>query len=775
MSVNNRGFEPRISSERLRAITDASRKEYAGLASKIVELGKRNNAAALFTVVSSILSMGPAGQALEVTHGTGPAKTEHLAYHLWPLFEGSEQRRFPPASDIQQCLDILEDAISSYLIAFAEINQQENREESLLSSAMRMNAAVVRGSAFPEQTTEEILGVQGRYANWLEHRCGIAPGVAIDAIWAIVRAHEKAANAVHNLCRARGDALGSQWLQARKRKAEKRTAEEEQLVVAFSTFKDAQIAGFIDGYEQAIVDSLPVSLVQIREAVPAFSNAHLNALVNLVGLTEPARREMSEPQQVSHRPVYVLPSGKLLAFCVSSAMDALWAAFESIAASDRTFYDEKYAPTKGKWLEEKVADCLARVFPNEAIATGLRYPDPDNPGGEAELDCLVEWGPFVVVCEMKSVNLHQASLLGRIKPLTSDVRKAIGKPFQQALRARHYIEQSKQARFRTSNGTTRILTRDQLSRIYCVTISQHHLSGLSADLRMLDCLHGKKISAYPYSVCLADLDVITRFCEVPEVFLHYLVKRLELTHTGPRVNADEQDIFMAYLASRLLPENLNLPDFSNNKVRGLSFVGWRGEVDVYFQWLRGEAKTKPSIGLKVPEEIRLLLRMLRDRKDPAARWIAVSLLGLPNQTMAAISGFMMNLVSQPLSNDVFRTQGLQVGDTTICLCGCTKALAEEIKDRIIVRTNLEKYRRQTLKAMGVSFLTDGHTNLMLHTVLWLEGPWEFNQEMEDLSSSIRFAVAPGTAMPPRNDLCCCGSGKKFKKCCLRWLERGRQA
>lgn len=771
VSVMRPDTVPHLTRDQLRALAEASQRQYTQLTSQIVEIGKRTNTEALFTVVVVILLTKPVGDGREVGHETGPVKTEHLAYHLWPLLPEADKRPFPSPDDIQSCLDLLDQAIEQYVVALAESDRDQGDKQDQVASTLRGHTAIVRGSAFPEQTAEEILAVQGRFSTWFEGKCAVTPELAVKALWAIVRAHEVAVNRIRSQCRERGAALRHEWLRARGKPPMLRTPDEAAILDALPTAKDAYKAGFIRDHERALAESVPVTASQVCEAVPSLSRDHMDALIRLIGLTERTRQKMSHPLAAKDCPIWVFPSGRLLAFCVSSAMDALWDAFETVAATDREFYDRHYVPAKGKWLEEKVADCLLRVFPSEVISTNLRYPDPDQEGGEAELDCLVEWGPFILICEMKSVTLQKRSLLGEIGPLRSSVRRAIGRPFEQAARAQRFIESHERAHFRTSEGRDRVITKSELSRIFCVAVSQHHLGGLSSDLKTLSCLSHTTIPAYPYSVCLADLDTITRLSEVPEVFLHYLAKRIDLHRIEPQVHADEMDLFMAYLETRLLHENLGFPDLEKEKIGGMSLVGWSVNLDVYYQWLRHEITAKPDIALRIPEEIRLLLLMLRERKDTAARWISVSLLGFSNSTLTSISSFIANLLSQPLRDDVFRTEGLQAGNIAICLCGCREAQTSAIGERIAIRTEVEKYRRKTPKAMGVSFTANG-PGIALHTVVWLEGPWESDPALEKLSNSIRHAVIPRNQLPDRNELCSCGSGKKFKKCCLRWVANG---
>jgi hypothetical protein len=64
---------------------------------------------------------------------------------------------------------------------------------------------------------------------------------------------------------------------------------------------------------------------------------------------------------------------------------------------------------------------------------------------------------------------------------------------------------------------------------------------------------------------------------------------------------------------------------------------------------------------------------------------------------------------------------------------------------------------------------------LIECASWLEGPWEPDEKMERLiEAEPPFMPALGQKLPGRNEPCLCGSGKKFKKCCLlRFKTEGK--
>jgi hypothetical protein len=55
--------------------------------------------------------------------------------------------------------------------------------------------------------------------------------------------------------------------------------------------------------------------------------------------------------------------------------------------------------------------------------------------------------------------------------------------------------------------------------------------------------------------------------------------------------------------------------------------------------------------------------------------------------------------------------------------------------------------------------------------IWVEWPWQYDEGMEKaIEAEPPFIPAPGQKLPGRNEPCICGSGKKFKKCCLPRID-----
>jgi hypothetical protein len=97
----------------------------------------------------------------------------------------------------------------------------------------------------------------------------------------------------------------------------------------------------------------------------------------------------------------------------------------------------------------------------------------------------------------------------------------------------------------------------------------------------------------------------------------------------------------------------------------------------------------------------------------------------------------------------------------------------ELKDRTILRTEVEKYRRKLNKSIGIGILcNDIFKKSIFNNAQYIEYEWEEDKDIENLiDNEPVFIPVAGSKLPGRNEPYICGSGVKYKKCCLRKIEK----
>jgi hypothetical protein len=419
---------------------------------------------------------------------------------------------------------------------------------------------------------------------------------------------------------------------------------------------------------------------------------------------------------------------------------------------------------------------LRRIFPAAHLFTSLTYPDPDKPGGEAELDTAVFWPPFLLVGEVKGKQFRPRSRTGDPARLRDDLRANIEEAFTQAARAMRYIEGVDVARF-TERTSGRVLEvrRGDLQRIFPVSVTLHHFAGLTTQLALLKNIGLFKSSAYPWSVSLGDLDIITRFAGTPDVFLHYIQRRLDLQRSEKNIMADELDLFGTYLDSRLHPSQFWESTTEDGRAPTLFMISGGSErFDEWHEAELGRREKHPDIKLDFPPRLTEVLRELRLREDDASRWIAFALLDLSPGSVSQLEKDLAEVRRHAEPGTRLPRATLKDGDVTVSIIACNGLSAEELRRQAVFRINLEKYRLRTSASLLIA-IDVLNQQQPFEFALWAEGPWKREEIFEKFLADDKPTAIISDHVPGRNEPCPCGSGKKFKKCCIGKVQLERRS
>jgi hypothetical protein len=727
---------------------------------KIESIAQSVDATKLFMAVAASMSFGPAEAMTEANFGIVPVKLELLAYYLYPFFGKCNKSMTPCQTN--ECLKAIDTLSHSY--GWAEFYGAGHEEDPIarVVNDVQARARIVRGSAYPEQTSREIEEIQGKFEGWFSKKLQIGPIRAVRILESIHRCMEDKFNVQLPEIKKHANEFGSEWEKANKKRG-KKTKDEQLMLRTFVNKNSAQWYGYIERLNEVAFEAVAVGLSDITDIEPRVTEQEWEGLIRLIGFTIEDRKGMADPVEVSKKPLFVLPNNKVFFVDGSHILDLLWVRFENAAKTC-----QKYQKHKSEWLEKKIAEYLSKMFPFKNIYKNLTYPNPDkNDGSIAEIDFVIEWGPFLVLIEAKAKQFRMESQLGDAGRLRTDIKANIEDAFEQARRAVRYIEKNHTPKFmETTTGRDLVIDKNNVQRIYLLTVSQHYLAGLATDLAALKSLELFKDDEYPISLCLADIEIISEFCDGPDVFLHYIERRLATQKKQVFVCTDEIDFFGAYLDTRLRIEDRFLKK-GERRPNWINLGPWSNEFDDWMRYKRGHISEPPSIKLEVPDEVhQILVELRRNDNDNAAKWIAFALLDMSDNGLRMIAKIIRQLRTDELTRGKFRRLVVQDGDTVISFTASLDLPKSLLHKRTAERAIVEKYRRKALKSISFGIMVLDAKPFECAT--WAEGPWEPDEKMEKLvEAEPPFVPAPGQKLPGRNDPCVCGSGKKFKKCCLR--------
>lgn len=489
------------------------------------------------------------------------------------------------------------------------------------------------------------------------------------------------------------------------------------------------------------------------------------SLLSLIGIS----KEKCHPiNDIQYYPLFQIGRESVL-ITQNSALDAVLYHIDNMI---RREYREKFKKHKSNYTENMTFDSLCRIFSENNVYRNLSYPDPTKNGNRstAELDIAVKYGRFLILCEIKSKQLREESLSGDPAKLRSDLKANIEDSFRQALRAIKYIESVRIAEFKEIKGqrTLQIETGD-IDKIYIISACYEPLSDIGTRLN-----HSQELSLfadknYPFSISINDLEVISHVSIYPSSLLHYIERRLDILRDSAEWHGDELDLFPAYLDSRLLQSNLGLPN--DKPINMLSFSGYSG----VFEDLEGFYGENPhqalkKLSLRLPEGVEELFEELRNTNNDDAKSILFKLHEFNNETLYKIVTAIKKLKTEQIPNGQFRRLFFQDGDCAINIVGTTFEGHESLSLKTQQRLLFEKYRSKRNKS--VAFAVNTRTSKLIEFAQYIESEWILDEEMEQLlAEDNRGVMGISGKRPGRNEKCLCGSGKKFKKCCLPLIEQ----
>jgi len=735
-----------------------ARNEAADAQKQLDSLARAYSPEHLFAATVTLMVADPEGSASELTHGSVPSKIERLAYHLWrSTAPGTE---VPTGEAVQEALQTVNCLAHQSIISQTFDPDRSKDDLDRLILRLSIDAQIIRGSAYPEQTSEEICEIAGFFEDWFDQQLGQRPRQLVATLWAIWWATNlKINNWLHTVFEEAKSSAKAIRIAANRR----RRSDESGLRDPKQVYRDTALSR-ITPEAYSVIPLSRLGCVLPDGLHP--SEELWEVLISLIGLRPTDAVGAEDFLVCRRRPMFVFRDGRVLFVDLPNGLDCLWDSLDAYARTDDHFYNA-FQKRKADWLEEKMVGCFYRVFGEEHVFRGLTYPDPDKPGQKAtaELDAAIHWGPFLVLVEAKARQFRLEGQLGHVGRLRTDLKANVADAFEQATRAQRYLASVGEACFREDKGG-RVLraSMEKLQRVYLVTVSLHLLGNAINRLANLQVLGMFAAGEYPWAVSLADLDIITQFVEGPDVFLHYLERRREVERSDVFSTSDDIDLFGAYLKTRLHPSAFPKKRKGNQYIM---LTGFQTPFDEWMEYRRGTRPGPPDIHLEVPETIRAVLQELRTRRnDDGARWIAFALLGLSPSQLAVVAEGIERARSQIPKPGMYHRSAVDLDDFAVSITVTADRPLDELSRRTQIRTAVEKYRRKVSRGIGFGIHLR-HQDKPFDSCVWVEGGWEPEPEMERLlETEPPFVPASGQKLPGRNAPCVCGSGKKFKKCCL---------
>jgi hypothetical protein len=282
-----------------------------------------------------------------------------------------------------------------------------------------------------------------------------------------------------------------------------------------------------------------------------------------------------------------------------------------LRAADPEYWEHKFLKARDDYLEAETARLLQQALPSAEVLREVEYPLAS--GDKAEADIVVLCDDALLVVECKAGRLDPATERGAKLRMISDLEATIAGGLKQAERF---------ARELAARGTM-VVTDGKTKRTLTLEVGRfRHLMQVNVTLDLINVaatqlwqLHAAGLTGAverAWSVSLNDLRVITDILDQPAVFLHYLLRRLDV-NVIRRVQArDELDYLMHYVRQGLFFREGNAPKDSEE----IMLSGFTEVLDQYYRRVQGltDKGDKPTVALGILTQ--QVITLLQTQRPP---------------------------------------------------------------------------------------------------------------------------------------------------------------
>ncbi|MFM0667461.1 YecA family protein [Paraburkholderia sediminicola] len=468
---------------------------------------------------------------------------------------------------------------------------------------------------------------------------------------------------------------------------------------------------------------------------------------------------------ITATPLLRMPSGEFLSLQTYSLAEAIYEA---------PFYwmtqDKAYLPTltknRGDFTETFVAERLGLVFGAEHVHLNVDIFE-SKAAKMSDIDVLVIWGNRAIVVQAKSKRLTQEARKGNDLVIRDDFKKAVQAAYDQgATCAKCLLD--KRYRIVASDGSEIALPQN-IAEIYLLCVVSDHYPALSFQARQF--LQTESIDRVqaPLVMDVFAIDAMTEMLQAPLQFLSYINRRAN--YAEQLLASQELTILGYHLKQNLWVEsNIGLMHLADDFSAGLDLAMAVRRVGV-----EGAATPDGVLTRFRGTTIGRVVKEIEARPESATIDLGFMLLAMSEQAVTEMSRVIDRLAARTRSDGQIHDATFAFKDDSGITFHCTDEPTHVAGSRLKSHCQLRKYKEKAERWFGLCISSKGPD---VRFGVSLTYPWTEDVGMDERTQEMSAPMPIDRALSAilgghgrakkvgRNDPCPCGSGSKYKKCCL---------
>lgn len=470
---------------------------------------------------------------------------------------------------------------------------------------------------------------------------------------------------------------------------------------------------------------------------------------------------------------FIKINDRFYCFDIHSLFDHFYRQIEKKVFAHSELKKQQWIKTRKDVSEALPLNYFKVILPSSHVIQEAYYKWNTGDGAQkqwCEADALIIYDDHLFIIEVKAGAFTYTSPADDLPAYVQSLKNLVQSPVKQGQRFLDYLNSADEVSIydKNHNEVYKIKKSNYRSITLCA-ITQDPFTEIAAQIQHLANIGVEIGSAPVWSLSIDDLRVYADIFVHPLEFLHYVKQRMRAFNSQLLKLDDELDHLGLYLKHNNYAQYA--AEMVGTNLTGLNFIGYRDEIDKYFHdRLIGN---ESSIGLvqDMPYRLEELTELLNRMENIGRSKVADYLLDISsewrNNIFQDIENELKALPSRmprPLSShgDV----RLTVFPWSIPDSPADKALALD-HTRALMLLNDENDR------LLIELIYSGADQLSSISWEFLEFeniPPEDIERLKIKAEKIRELrvnrAKTDFGKIGRNDSCPCGSGKKYKKCCL---------
>lgn len=523
-----------------------------------------------------------------------------------------------------------------------------------------------------------------------------------------------------------------------------------------STAADAQPETWLPAFEFSL-DEVSFRGGVAQDVVGAFFSAFVYSGDNA------AFKEVGDFNEVAARPLLPTARGTVLLFSHYAIHEALY---------ESPFFwmwdDKPYRPTaakhRGAFAEQFAARRLALVFGHEYVHTNVNLHRGKDIVGEA--DVLVTYGDRLIIVQAKAKKLTIAARKGNDNQLQADFAAAIQKSYDQGWTCANEV----------LAGGCRLIDDNEIEvdlspsikEVFLFSLVSEHYPALAFQASQFMKIQTTDVIRAPLVMDVFLLDTLTEMLRTPLRLLSYV--KLRVAVSDKLMSGHELTVLGYHLKQNLwLDEKHNMVMLEDSIAQDLDTA-----MLVRRDNQPGDATPVGILTKMRGTRYERLIEEIETRADPATLELGFHLLSMDEDACRNVHR-VLEAITQMARLDGKRHDVTLASSTPPCGVSfhCNPKPSSDAIAMLEAHCAKRKYQQRAAQWFGVSVSPNGEVQFGIT----LNFPWEAADEMERLTADMKTASHLRDVLPQylrkvsrmklgRNEPCPCGSGRKYKKCCL---------